>query len=662
MVVWTDTEGGSTVDLSALLLKESGQVRTDEDMVFYNQPVSADGAVRHLGNTVSDTGAEARMAVDLEALDADVATVALVASIEHGVFGSLKNLHLLILDGTGADLARFDITTATSETALHFGEVYRRQGQWRFRAVGQGWDSGLAGIATDFGIKVSEEADDAEAPAEDPGPPLVHHLTDTSGRFDTADASVAGVLDAAVTAGGPGSPPSAAAARPTRGGGVRTTRPKPIRVPPSVLADDDSWQPARLFSISGVGAAEEQEKRATSALLATMVAVRKFGRGVTAHLGAPAGPMETFLEVQFPLGERTVIPDGLIRVVRGGRRWTALVETKTGSGQLRVDQVEAYLDVARAKGFDAVVTISNEIAPSAGVHPLEVDPKKLKKVALHHLSWAEVLHEARMLLLHRGADDQLQAWILHEFIRYLTHPRSGAVSFADMGSAWVPVREAVAAGTLRAADRKVPPVVESWSRLVRHLLLHLTADLGVPVTHVVPRKLAGDPKARAHAAAAQLATDGTFDATFRVPDAAGPIAVVADVRTSQVRVSVDVVAPSEGGTKRRIAWLLRQLTNAPDALLVEVLYSGQAESTCERLKDVREDSAPLASDRTTDVRAFRLTLVLPLGTKRSGIKGAFIPTVTSAVEVFYRGVVQPLRPWTPPAPALPEHAEPLNTD
>lgn len=178
--------------------------------------------------------------------------------------------------------------------------------------------------------------------------------------------------------------------------------------------------------------------------------------------------METFLEVQFPLGERTVIPDGLIRVVRGGRRWTALVETKTDTGQLRVDQVEAYLDVARAKGFDAVVTIPNEIAPSAGVHPLTVDPKKLKKVALHHLSWAEVLHEARMLLLHRGAEDQLQAWILHEFIRYLTHPRSGAVGFADMGPAWVPVREAVSAGTLRASGRKVAAVVESWARLVRH--------------------------------------------------------------------------------------------------------------------------------------------------------------------------------------------------
>jgi len=206
-----------------------------------------------------------------------------------------------------------------------------------FPGSGAGWDSGLAGIATDFGIAIAtdestEETVQSEAPAE-----------------------------RAVPAEAPALEPKAA--KPV---GVRTKRIKPIRLAPSMLADDASWQSARLFSISGVGVAAEQEKRATSALLSTMVAVRRFGRAVAAHLGAPSGPMETFLEVQFTLGEETVIPDGLIRVARGGKMWTALVETKTGTGQLRSEQVEHYLDVARERGYDAVVTISNEIAPSAG--------------------------------------------------------------------------------------------------------------------------------------------------------------------------------------------------------------------------------------------------------------------------------------------------------
>lgn len=131
--------------------------------------------------------------------------------------------------------------------------------------------------------------------------------------------------------------------------------------------------------------------------------------------------------------------------------------------------------------------------------------RKLKSVALYHLSWVEVLHEARMVLTHRGVADPMQAWTLAELIRYLEHPRSGATGFDDMGSSWVLVREASAAGTLRAGGSKVPTAANSWIRLVRKLRLRLTAELGVPVTYVMPRQLAGDPAARARAAVEKLA-------------------------------------------------------------------------------------------------------------------------------------------------------------
>jgi hypothetical protein len=423
------------------------------------------------------------------------------------------------------------------------------------------------------------------------------------------------------------------------------------------LAGDSSWQAARLFSISGVGAAEEQEQRATSTLLATMLAVRPFARGIISRFGAPAGVVETFLEVGFQLGERTVIPDGVTRVARAGRIWTALLETKTGTGQLRRDQVENYLDVARQQGFDAVITLSNEIAPTAGQHPVTVDPRKLRKVELHHISWAEVLHEARMVVAHKGADNPLQLWIIAELIRYLEHARSGAVAFDDMGPAWVPVREAIAAGTLRASDRKVPAVAESWARLVRHLCLHLTADLGVTVTQVMPRKLATDPAERTKAVAARLAAHGVLEATLKIPDAIGPLTVIADLRAGQVRVSVDIQAPAQGTGTRRLAWLLRQLKDAPDTLLVEVFFAGTSDTTCEQLVHVRTKTTTLLPDRRSEVTAFRLTLVAPLGTKRSGVRGAFISSVTTTVEALYTSAVQTLRPWVVPAPQLSEETQ-----
>jgi hypothetical protein len=121
-----------------------------------------------------------------------------------------------------------------------------------------------------------------------------------------------------------------------------------------------------LIPTSGINGADEQERRATSALLAVMSAVREFGRALTQPLGAPAAAVQTFIEVPFELDGRKLIPDGLIRVVRGQRSWTALVEVKTGTNELRTEQLESYLDVAREFGFDAVVTISNEIPAMPG--------------------------------------------------------------------------------------------------------------------------------------------------------------------------------------------------------------------------------------------------------------------------------------------------------
>jgi stress response protein SCP2/uncharacterized membrane protein YgcG len=151
------------VDASALLLTSSGRVRSDDDFVFYNQPRSAEGSVRHQGGGSRADAVE----VDLAALPEAIERVVVAASVGQGTFGLIPGLHLRLTDVAGnAEIARFDITDATTETAFVFGELYRRNGQWKFRAVGQGYADGLAGLATDFGISVEEEP-----PAPAPAPP-----------------------------------------------------------------------------------------------------------------------------------------------------------------------------------------------------------------------------------------------------------------------------------------------------------------------------------------------------------------------------------------------------------------------------------------------------------------------------------------------------------
>ena len=661
VVAWRDASGGRELDLSALLLGADHKVRSDADLVFYNQPTGADGCVRHLGKVPTELGGEDRVHLDLAELSIDVQTVAISASLESedgAGFGALDELRLKVLDQGGQALMTYDVVGAGTETALLLAEVYRREGGWKVRAVGQGWADGLAGLATDYGIRVDEVAEPEPDPManedvqEDLRDPVtvVPTLADVVDVIPLADAHpVAVPTDAVVTPR-------------RRSMGVTTRRTSArAKAPVLTLAADESWQAARLFSISGVGATQEQEKRATSAVLSTMMVVREFGRAVCTRFGAPAGVIETYLEVPFPLDEGIAQPDGVIRIAgRGGKVWTALVEVKTGSGSLRRDQVERYLDVAKAQGFDVVVTISNEIAPGAGEHPTPVDRRKLKKVALHHVSWAEILHDANMQRTHRGVADASQAWILSELIRYLEHPRSGAAAFEDMGASWVVVRQAVAASTLRATDRKVEEVARSWDRLVRQLCLRLTSELGVEVGQILPRKLASDLTARTAATVNRLVDDGSLHAGLRVPGAEGPLVVQADLRTGHVRAYVDVDAPREGGSVRRINWLLRQLRDAPESLLLEATFARQEATTCEMLAAVRENPRILVLDASADLRQIRLTATCKLGTKRNGLQGAFIPSVNVAVETFYAQVVQNLKPWTPTAPkmqSLPEEVK-----
>ena len=127
--------------------------------------------------------------------------------------------------------------------------------------------------------------------------------------------------------------------------------------------------------------------------------------------------MSTYAEVQLkdPDGKLS-IPDGAIVVERGSTRWRCLVEVKTSAAELREEQVSRYLDIARQHEFDAVLTISNQITPSVTESPVNIDRRKVRGIALYHLSWWRILTEAIVQHRHHGVADRDQAWILGELI------------------------------------------------------------------------------------------------------------------------------------------------------------------------------------------------------------------------------------------------------
>ncbi|MFJ8110944.1 TerD family protein [Streptomyces sp. NPDC096132] len=173
---WRSGPGVPDADASALLLV-GGKVRSDADFVFYNQPAHSSGAVRHEGKRDAGGRVTDTLLVDLARVEPAIETVVLAASADGGTFAQLPDLYIEVRDDArGTVAARFDSTGATVETAFVLGEFYRRQGAWKFRAVGQGYGSGLEGLATDFGIAVDEPQHVAPPPAPRtaPAPPPPH--------------------------------------------------------------------------------------------------------------------------------------------------------------------------------------------------------------------------------------------------------------------------------------------------------------------------------------------------------------------------------------------------------------------------------------------------------------------------------------------------------
>lgn len=418
------------------------------------------------------------------------------------------------------------------------------------------------------------------------------------------------------------------------------------------MTEEQPWSVARLIPTSGINGAEEQERRATSAVLAVLSSVKEFARTLMSPLGAPAGALETFIEVPFKLGDKKVFPDGLIRAKRGQKQWVALVEVKTGSNKLVSEQLENYLDVAREHGFDALITISNEIAPTRGMHPTPVDKRKLRKVTMHHWSWSELVTLAVMQKEYRGVADPDQAWILGELIRYLEHPKSGALSFDDMGPSWVPVREAVASGTLRSNDKGAVEIVTRFDALIRYACLQLGRQLGTEVLPVKSRQELEDASIRANELVASLVSTGTLTAAIRIPNAIGPLELTADLRANRITCHFDVAAPAEGKPTTRVNWLLRQLKDSPDALRVEAFVSRARSGTAELLRDVRDAPAKLVQDPAKEIRSFRVAHIHQLGTKRGAGRGGFIDSMLSAIDTTYGDVGQKLKAWSAAPPRL----------
>ncbi|MCG3884455.1 TerD family protein [Photobacterium leiognathi] len=152
------------LDGSAFLLTDAGRVRGDHDFIFYNNLTSVDGSVTHTGDnrTGEGDGDDESLIVELNKVPSDVSKIAFTVTIHDAdarrqSFGQVSNAFMRIVnEDTNNEVARYDLTEdASTETAMIFGELYRHNGEWKFRAVGQGYTGGLGAMCAQYGINAS---------------------------------------------------------------------------------------------------------------------------------------------------------------------------------------------------------------------------------------------------------------------------------------------------------------------------------------------------------------------------------------------------------------------------------------------------------------------------------------------------------------------------
>lgn len=428
--------------------------------------------------------------------------------------------------------------------------------------------------------------------------------------------------------------------------------------------DFEKFQPARLIPTTGIKGGQDQERRATSALLAVLTAVPDFAKSLLKPVGAPSGKLRAYIEPEFELMGKRIRPDGLLSIERGGKRWNAIVEVKTGKNHLELEQLHSYLDVAKSQKIDALVTISNEVLTATREHPTSgLDPRKAKATNLVHLSWIRIITEAMIHTEHKGIEDPDQAWILSELVRFLQSDASGANEFDDMGANWVAVRESVVSGTITAKDARLAEVVQNYESLIRFLTFKLSARLGVPVTEVLPRKAKDDPKKYHAETIAAFVDTKCLTGTIRIPETSSDLTIRADLRAAQVLAEMTVKAPREGRNLTRVNWLLRQLKSSPAQLRIEsyVKHGRQAEAMV-LLGDAIEDPKRLLPSADREIVEFRLVAISKMGAKRGNGAGSFIESVVAAAENAYESTLQNLRTWSPKAPKMSSHVVDLIPD
>lgn len=436
-----------------------------------------------------------------------------------------------------------------------------------------------------------------------------------------------------------------------------------------MISEITSWQASRqLARLIPTVADSKKEERATSSLLASFMVVPGFAREVLSEAGAPVGKRlkivcYTEVTVKTPDKAKRPRPDGLIVITNGSKKWTALVESKIGNSELTKEQVEAYLDLARNYGINALITISNQFATTPKHHPVKVPKNKIRSVELYHFSWLSLKSKAVLLTANKEIDDPEQAYILSELVRYLDHESSGVTPLTKMPSKWKDVCNSIQQGAVINKNAEiVEQSVSGWHQLLRHLALNLSISIGQPVKIVLSRAREHNAELNFIEDCDHLSKESSLCAEFDIPNAASKLLFSADYLRRTINISMKLEAPKDKTrATASINWITRQLKNQDLAnVSVRAYWPKRIPMTAASLAEVRENPSVIIPPGVSELPRFlEVIRIVDLAARFKGTK-TFVEDCSREFPLFYKDVGQHLSKWMAKAPQVkkPKPTEP----
>ncbi len=304
-----------------------------------------------------------------------------------------------------------------------------------------------------------------------------------------------------------------------------------------------------------------------------------------------------------------------------------------------------------------MITISNQFATTPFNHPVDEIRRSRSKIPVFHWSWMSLLTTTELLILNKEISDPTQLMLLNELRRFLSHESTGVKGFDRMPKDWSILNKQVSAGgQINVKSPEVQAVLDSWHQETRDLSLILSRMTGAPVKEKLLRKHLLSPGQRRKDEKNFLQENCQLRCFFEIPDTAGPVEVIADIRRRTIEVGMSLKAPEDRkSSKARLNWLLRQIkVENMEGLFIRLFWPGSSVPTQFSVIELKENIGVIEEGKThlvtTGFHVFYSKRLGPRFTQSAN----FISDIENIVPDYYRNIGSNLTAWKKPAPKIPK--------